>query len=100
MNSVSIRQSLARLALRRQPIRSSKRFASSSESQQKQGQDALAAAQNISGKVFENAKKFLEPIGEQTGRLLGCAFIYLFSFICCRSVDASPLPLFFSFWVR
>ena len=78
MNSASIRQSLARLALRRQPIHSSKRFASSSESQQKQGQDALAAAQNISSKLFENAKKFLEPVGVQTGRLLGCAFIYPF----------------------
>ena len=78
MNSVSIRQSLARFAIRRQPIHTPKRFASSSESQKKKAEDALATAQKISGKVFENAKKFLEPVGEQTGRLLGCVFIFSF----------------------
>ncbi|KAF8800840.1 hypothetical protein BYT27DRAFT_7148204 [Phlegmacium glaucopus] len=71
MNTASVRQSLARFALRRQPIHSSKRFASSSESQQKKAQDALATAQKVSGKVFENVIKFLEPVGEQTGRLFG-----------------------------
>jgi len=70
MSSASIRQSLARLALRRQPIHSSKRF-SSSESQHEKAQDTLAAAQKFSGKVFENAKKILEPVGEYTGRLFG-----------------------------
>ena len=79
MSSASIRQSLARLALRRQPIHSSKRF-SSSESQHEKAQDTLAAAQKFSGKVFESAKKILEPVGEYTGRLFGCVFI-LFYFI-------------------
>ena len=77
MNSASIRQPLARFALRRQPIQSSKRFASSSE--QKGAQDALATVQKLSGKAFESAKKFLQPVGEQTGRLLGCVFIFSWS---------------------
>lgn len=71
MNSASIRQSLARFALRRQPVHTSRRFASS-EAQQEKAQDTLAAAQKLSAKVFENAKKFLGPAGEYTGRLLGC----------------------------
>ena len=75
MNPASTRLSLARLALRRQPIHSSKRF-SSSESQHGKSQDTLAAAQKLSSKVFENAKKILGPIGDYTGRLLGCVFIF------------------------
>lgn len=92
----SIRQSLARLALRRQPIHSSRRF-SSSESQHGKTQDTLAAAQKLSSKVFENAKKFLGPIGDYTGRLLGCEFIFpvIFIFICWCSVHASPPLSFF-----
>ena len=80
MNSASIRQSLARLALRRQPIHSSRRF-SSSELQHEKAQDTLAAAQKLSGKVFENAKKFLEPVGEYTGRLFGCVLYFSFCII-------------------
>lgn len=93
MNSASIRQSLVRLALRRQPIRSSKRF-SSSESQHGKAQDTLS---KLSGKVFENAKRIFEPVSDYTGRLLGCVFIFplLFILYCWRSVDASP-TFFFS----
>ena len=79
MHSATIsRQSLARLALRRQPIHSSRRFLSSSESQQQEkAQDILASAQKLSGKVFGNVKKFLEPVGEYTGRLFGCVFYFI-----------------------
>jgi F-type H+-transporting ATPase subunit g len=80
MNSASIRQSLARLALRRQPIHTSRRF-SSSDAQQEKAQDTLATAQKVSGKVFENVKKFLGPVGEFTGRLFGCMFIFPVVFI-------------------
>ena len=80
MNSAPIRQSLARLALRRQPIHSSRRF-SSSDARQDKAQDTLATAQKLSTKVFENVKKFLEPVGEYTGRLFGCVFLFLFYFI-------------------
>ena len=79
MNSAPIRQSLARLALRRQPIHSSRRF-SSSDARQDKTQDTLATAQKFSTKVFENVKKFLEPVGEYTGRLFGCVFLF-FSFL-------------------
>ena len=83
MNPASIRQSLARLALRRQPIHSSRRF-SSSEAQQEKAQDVLATAQKYSSKVFENAKKIFEPVGEYTGRLFGCVcfFLFVLYFIC------------------
>ena len=93
--NASVRQSLARLALRRQPIHS-KRFASSSEAEQKKGPDALAAAQKISGKVFESAKKCLEPVSKQAGLLFGCVFIIFLCLNIAVSVDASP-PFF---WVR
>ena len=92
MNSASIRQSLTRLALRRQPIHSSRRF-SSSELQHEKAQDTLAAAQKLSGKVFENAKKFLEPVGEYTGRLFGCVFIFSFLYLILY-VDAFLSPFF------
>ena len=81
MNPASIRQSLARLALRRQAIHTSRRF-SSSEARQEKAQDALATVQKLSRKVFENAKKFLEPVGEYSGRLFGCVFIFPTIFIC------------------
>ncbi|KAF8956174.1 mitochondrial ATP synthase g subunit-domain-containing protein [Flammula alnicola] len=61
--------SLARQVLRQQ---SSKRFASSTtESTQKKAQDALSAAQKNAGKFLESAKKFLEPVGDKAGQLLG-----------------------------
>ena len=81
MNPASIRQSLARLALRRQAIHPSRRF-SSSEAPQEKAQDALATVQKLSRKVFENAKKFLEPVSEYPGRLFGCVFIFPAIFIC------------------
>jgi len=95
MNPALIRQSLARFAVRRQPIRSSKRFASSSEAEQKKAQDTFATVQKISGKVVENAKKFLEPVGEQTGRLFGCVLILRFvyaSLFCWANRISSSSP--------
>ncbi|KIJ62996.1 hypothetical protein HYDPIDRAFT_157206 [Hydnomerulius pinastri MD-312] len=50
-----------------------RRFAStSSENAQKKAQDALGAAQKNAEKVWESAKKFLGPLGERAGSMLGC----------------------------
>jgi hypothetical protein len=67
------RHSLARQAFKQQQSAASKRFTSSESSPQKQ-QDALAAVQKTVGRVWEGAQRFLGPIGEKAGNLLGCTF--------------------------
>lgn len=67
-----LRQSLARQFVRQQRLAAQKRFNSTStENAQQKAQDALAAAQKNAGKVWESAQKFLGPLGEKAGNLLG-----------------------------
>jgi F-type H+-transporting ATPase subunit g len=61
------RHSLARQAFRQRYAAPSRRFASTETSQQ----DALAAVQKTLGRVWEGAQKFLGPVGEKAGNLLG-----------------------------
>lgn len=52
------------------------RFAStnpSTEAAQKKAQDALASAQKYAGQAVDQGKKFLGPLGERLGNLLGGA---------------------------
>jgi hypothetical protein len=53
-----------------------RRFASSSstgtEAAQKRAQDALGSMQKNAEKVWESARKFMGPVGETMGNLLGC----------------------------
>lgn len=49
-----------------------RRFASSqTEAAQKKAQDALGAAQKNAEKALEAGKKFLGPVGEKAGNMLG-----------------------------
>lgn len=50
-----------------------RRFASTStEAAQKKAQDALGGAQKTAEQVWASAKKFLGPVGEKAGNMLGC----------------------------
>ncbi|PPQ96549.1 hypothetical protein CVT26_006335 [Gymnopilus dilepis] len=46
-------------------------MSSTAENSQKKAQDALAAAQKNAEKAWEGTKKFLGPLGERAGNLLG-----------------------------
>ena len=62
-------------------FRQQQRFASSApntEELQKKAQDTFASVQKGLGQAFETGRKFLGPVGEQAGRLLGCTW-YLFT---------------------
>jgi len=73
MQASILRHSFARQAFTQQRAVASKRLMSSStEATQKKAQDALAAAQKNAGKFLDSAKKFLEPLGDKVGQLLGC----------------------------
>ncbi|KAF9555068.1 hypothetical protein CPC08DRAFT_712321 [Agrocybe pediades] len=72
MQASILRYSFTRHALGQQRSLASKRLMSSStEATQKKAQDALAAAQKNAGKFLDGAKKFLEPLGDKVGQLLG-----------------------------
>ena len=86
-----LRHSLTRQVVNKQRASTSKRFASSTESSQHKAQDALGAAQKTAEKLWESAQKFLGPLGEKAGNLLGCMSIIALKiplvvqpFECCR----------------
>ncbi|KAF5342392.1 hypothetical protein D9611_001125 [Ephemerocybe angulata] len=65
---------LLRQSVRRPALRTQRRFASSSPTQeaaQKKAQDALANAQVGAEKLLASVKKILGPVGEKAGQLLG-----------------------------
>ncbi|KIM36036.1 hypothetical protein M413DRAFT_32066 [Hebeloma cylindrosporum] len=65
-----VRRSVARQAfLNQQRAAAGRRFQSSTPEQK--AQDALATAKNYAGKFFEATKKFLGPVGDKAGQLLG-----------------------------
>lgn len=64
------RRSLARQAFKQQPSVASRRFASEADQRKQQG--AFAVIQQTAGRVWEGTRKFLGPLGEQAGNLLGC----------------------------
>ncbi|KAG6920149.1 hypothetical protein DXG01_004915 [Tephrocybe rancida] len=58
--------------LRRMATPTAKRFAStSSEAAQQKAKDALGSATQTAGKAWEGAVKFLDPVGQRAGNLLG-----------------------------
>ena len=64
-------------------VRQQQRFASSTpstEEMQKKAQDVFASVQKGLGQAFEAGKKFLGPVGEKAGNLLGGT-----CFPCCPS---------------
>lgn len=83
-----LRHSLTRQAFNKQRASTSKRFASSTESGQQKAQDALGVAQKTAEKLWESAQKFLGPLGEKAGNLLGCMSI---NFACCTAFIAVAL---------
>ena len=61
------------------------RFASSApntEELQKKAQDALSSVQKGLGQAFETGKRFLGPVGEKAGTLLGCTWYSFLSPSC------------------
>ena len=79
-----VRRSVARQAfLNQQRAAAGRRFQSSRPEQK--AQDALATAKNYAGKFFEATKKFLGPVGDKAGQLLGCTFIFL----CTQDIHLS-----------
>jgi F-type H+-transporting ATPase subunit g len=79
-----VSRSVARQAfLNQQRAVAGRRFQSSAPEQK--AQDALATAKNYAGKFFEATKKFLGPVGDKAGQLLGCTFIFL----CTQCVHLS-----------
>jgi len=94
-----VRRSVARQAfLNQQRAAAGRRFQSSPPSPQTQ--DALATAKNYAGKFFEATKKFLGPVGDKAGQLLGCMFILLWSNVFTLSypsrVSAYKQPLLYN----
>jgi len=65
--------SLLRQSFLRQSLRLQQRRFASTESAQKKATEALSDAGKTAEKVLEGAKKFLGPVGEKAGNLLGCA---------------------------
>lgn len=50
-----------------------RRFASTNtEAAQKKAQDALSGVQKNAEQIWASAKKFLGPVGEKAGNMLGC----------------------------
>ena len=72
--------STLRLALRQSPAGRSF-LSSQTEAAQKRAQDAFTAAQRNAGKAFGAGLKFLGPVAEKAGNMLGCecpVFLLLF----------------------
>ena len=78
--------STLRLALR-QPPAGRNYLSSQTEAAQKRAQDAFTAAQRNAGKAFGAGLKFLGPVAEKAGNMLGCecpVFLLLFeSIVLC-----------------
>ena len=66
------RHSLARQAFKQQPSVASRRFASEADQRKQQG--AFAFVQQTASRIWDGTRKFLGPLGEQAGNLLGCKF--------------------------
>ena len=73
-------------------LRQQQRFASStpgSEELQKKAQDVLSSVQKGLGQVFETGRKFLGPVGEKAGTLLGGTWCFrlacLSRYLCAGS---------------
>ena len=95
--------STLRLALRQSPAGRSF-LSSQTEAAQKRAQDAFTAAQRNAGKAFGAGLKFLGPVTEKAGNMLGCecpVFLLLFDgsivLFLLSSDNSRPLPsvLFF-----
>jgi len=56
---------------RRFPTQSSRFASSTSETAQKKAQDAFGSAQKTAEKLWESSKKFLGPLGDRAGTMLG-----------------------------
>ena len=89
--------STLRLALRQSPAGRSF-LSSQTEAAQKRAQDAFTAAQRNAGKAFGAGLKFLGPVAEKAGNMLGCecpVFLLLFESIALflLSSDSSRLIL-------
>ena len=63
--------SMLRQSILRQSLRFQQRRFASTESAQKKATEALSDAGKTAEKVLEGAKKFLGPVGEKAGNLLG-----------------------------
>ncbi len=74
-SSASLKRSFARSSFRRF---NGARFNSTS-STEKKAQDTLAGAQKAAGKAWESTVKFLGPVGERLGNLLGGESPFSFS---------------------
>ena len=76
-----------------------RRFQSSTPEQK--AQDALATAKNYASKFFEATKRFLGPVGDKAGQLIGCKFIFLpthcrhLSYLSRVSLQIAPAVQFF-----
>jgi hypothetical protein len=57
---------------RRLPTQYSRFASSNAETAQKKAQDAFGSAQKTAEKLWESSKKFLGPLGERAGSMLGC----------------------------
>ncbi|KAJ2921586.1 hypothetical protein H1R20_g15508, partial [Candolleomyces eurysporus] len=66
-----LRQSANRQALRQRAPRSVRFASTNTEAAQKKAQETLATAQVSAEKFLASAKKFLGPVGEKAGQLLG-----------------------------
>ena len=72
--SAALRPSSSTLrVLRQRSTFVQRRFASSStENAEKKAKETLAAAQKQAEKAWESASKYMGPLGERAGSLLGC----------------------------
>jgi hypothetical protein len=69
-----LRQSANRQALRQRAPRSVRFASTNTEAAQKKAQETLATAQASAEKFLASAKKFLGPVGDKAGQLLGCTY--------------------------
>ncbi|KIJ91747.1 hypothetical protein K443DRAFT_685758 [Laccaria amethystina LaAM-08-1] len=67
MLSTALRRSLARHSA----FPNRRLYSSPSESTQKKAQDTLASAQKNASKLWESSKKYLDPLTEKAGQMLG-----------------------------
>jgi F-type H+-transporting ATPase subunit g len=68
MLSTALRRSLARHSA----FSNRRLYSSPSESTQKKAQDTLTSAQKNASKLWESSKKYLDPLTEKAGQMLGC----------------------------
>jgi hypothetical protein len=77
MLSTALRRSLARHSA----FPNRRLYSSPSESTQKKAQDTLASAQKNASKLWESSKKYLDPLTEKAGQMLGCTSFFHFSLL-------------------